>query len=177
MINLQYKIFTSEIDIIEWDWNKFKPHLFTNNGYCQLLMFCCHCLPCVSPFHKNLRSQIFLPSPYLPEYVHIFWLCSLSPHCRGLLRDSKIIADLLLKLYLSPHCIAQGATKTFLNVWVWAGLGLYAEEGGERSPNNIMAPRAGKVVILNWFIIMSKSRLLWFNEERQFCNYSGAAGT
>ena len=44
----------------------FKPYLFTNNGYCQLLMLCCHCLPCVSPFHKNLRSHIIVPSPYLP---------------------------------------------------------------------------------------------------------------
>ena len=66
MVNLQCRIFTSEIDIIEWDWNKFQPHLFTNNGYCQLLMFCCHCLPCISPFYKNLRSQILVPSPYLP---------------------------------------------------------------------------------------------------------------
>ena len=66
MIILQYWIFTSEIDIIEWDWKKFKPYLFTNNGYCQLLMLCCHCLPCVSPFHKNLRSHILVPSPYLP---------------------------------------------------------------------------------------------------------------
>ena len=40
--------------------------MFTNNGYCQLLMFCCHCLHCVSPFHKNLRSQLLLLSPYLP---------------------------------------------------------------------------------------------------------------
>ena len=58
MVNLQCRIFTSEIDIKEWDWNKFQPHLFTNNGYCQLLMFCCHCLPCVSPFYKNLGPQI-----------------------------------------------------------------------------------------------------------------------
>ena len=42
--------------------------MFTNNGYCQLLMFCCHCLPCISPFHKNLRSQILVPSPYLPAF-------------------------------------------------------------------------------------------------------------
>ena len=68
MIILQYWIFTSEIDIIEWDWKKFKPYLFTNNGYCQLLMLCCHCLPCVSPFHKNLRSHILVPSPYLPGF-------------------------------------------------------------------------------------------------------------
>ena len=40
--------------------------MFTNNGYCQLLMFCCHCLHCVSPFHKNLRSQFLVPSPFLP---------------------------------------------------------------------------------------------------------------
>ena len=25
MVNLQYRIFTSEIDIIEWDWNRFDP--------------------------------------------------------------------------------------------------------------------------------------------------------
>ena len=82
MVNLQYRIFTSEIDIIEWDWNKFKPRLFTNNGYCQLLMFCCHCPPCISPFHKNLRSQILVPSPYLPDissdkstdYLTALWL-------------------------------------------------------------------------------------------------------
>ena len=40
--------------------------MFTNNGYSQLLMLCCHCLHCVSPFHKNLRSQWLVPSPYLP---------------------------------------------------------------------------------------------------------------
>ena len=68
MINLQYRIFTSEIDIIEWDRNKFKSHLFTINGYCQLLMFCCYCLSCVSPFHKNLKSQILVLSPYLPAW-------------------------------------------------------------------------------------------------------------
>ena len=86
MINLQYKIFTSEIDIIEWDWNKFKPHLFTNNVYCQVLMFCCHCLHCISPFHKNWRSQILVPSPYLPELYPMIprsGLCGTLPPCSG----------------------------------------------------------------------------------------------
>ena len=43
--------------------------MFSNNGYCQLLMLCCHCLHCVSPFHKNLRSHILMPSPYLPAFI------------------------------------------------------------------------------------------------------------
>ena len=66
--------------------------MFTNNGYCQLLMFCCHCLHCVSPFHKNLRSQLLVPSPYLPELSSICGLtyrqllvCFLRPNMdRGL---------------------------------------------------------------------------------------------
>ena len=45
--------------------------MFTNNGYCQLLMFCCHCLPCISPFHKILRFQFLVPSPYLPAFVGV----------------------------------------------------------------------------------------------------------
>ena len=41
-------------------------------------MFCCHCLPCISPFHKNLRSQILLPSPYLPDILTVYLVTSIS---------------------------------------------------------------------------------------------------
>ena len=51
MVNLQYRIFTSEIDIIEWDWNKFQPHLFINNCYNS----CTSVSIWVSPFPKKFK--------------------------------------------------------------------------------------------------------------------------
>ena len=51
MINLQCRIFTSEIDIIEWDWNKFQPHLFINNCYNS----CTSVSIWVSPFPKKFK--------------------------------------------------------------------------------------------------------------------------
>ena len=51
MVNLQCRIFTSEIDIIEWDWNKFKPHLFINNCYNS----CISVSIWVRPFHKKFK--------------------------------------------------------------------------------------------------------------------------
>ena len=96
MVNLQYRIFTSEIDKIEWDWNKskFKPHLFIINDFCQLLMFCCFCLPCVSHLHKNLRSQIFMLSPYLPAsllyFSYFFRCCSISTVSLVIMSVSRI---------------------------------------------------------------------------------------
>ena len=47
--------------------------MFTNNGCSWLVMLCCHCLHCVSLFHKNLRSHILVPSPYLPGVKCLFF--------------------------------------------------------------------------------------------------------
>ena len=64
MINLQCRIFTSEIDIIEWDWNKFQPHLFINNCYNS----CTSVSIWVSPFPKKFKvsnTRAFSLTPWV----------------------------------------------------------------------------------------------------------------
>ena len=72
MINLQCRIFTSEIDIIEWDWNKFQPHLFINNYYNS----CTSVSIWVSPFPKkfkvsNTRAFSLTPWNYISININI----------------------------------------------------------------------------------------------------------
>ena len=78
--------------------------MFTINVYCQLLMFCCHCLPCISPFHKNLRSQILLPSPYLPAYMSVN-KCISGPS------DHEILILQQSIIWISCSCGAHRATQ------------------------------------------------------------------
>ena len=53
MTNVQYRIFTSEIDMIEWDWNKLKPHLLINNCYNS----CTYVSIWVDPIDKSSRKD------------------------------------------------------------------------------------------------------------------------
>ena len=65
MVNLQYRIFTSEIDIIECDWNKFQPHLFINNWYNS----CTSVSIWVNPIDKSFQPQIVCVHPIIPGCV------------------------------------------------------------------------------------------------------------
>ena len=78
MSNLQCRIFTSEIDIIEWDWNKFQPHLFINNCYNS----CTSVSIWVSPFPKKFKvsnTRAFSLTPWRRSItLHTFLKMSLS---------------------------------------------------------------------------------------------------
>ena len=72
MVNLQYRIFTSEIDIIEWDWNKFQPHLFINNCYNS----CKSVFIWVSPFPKKIKVSNTRAFSQLPGSLSFFFVKS-----------------------------------------------------------------------------------------------------
>ena len=80
MINLQCRIFTSEIDIIEWDWNKFQPHLFINNCYNS----CTSVSIWVSPFPKKFKvsnTRAFSLTPWFYDVaVKLFHKIPSSHH-------------------------------------------------------------------------------------------------
>ena len=92
MINLQCRIFTSEIDIIEWDWNKFQPHLFINNCYNS----CTSVSIWVSPFPKKFKvsnTRAFSLTPWFKSkmknssdqevYILSSKLIAKEPHSGG----------------------------------------------------------------------------------------------
>ena len=94
MVNLQCRIFTSEIDIIEWDWNKFQPHLFINNCYNS----CTSVSIWVSPFPKKFKVS----------NTRAFSLTPWVQHSLPLTNGNKSLCDIKINIFLM-------ATK--FNLW------------------------------------------------------------